>query len=254
VTSGGFVAVWKAGSAGSNTIATRGRLFQANGTAAGPAFAISTADGNHNRPSVIPMSDGGFLAAWSRFPGQVYVRKFDATGIARSLATIVYDANSEAEVPRAVLATGVANPERAVIFVSDDHDMHDPAVFVAAALVDRSGKLSQETRVDQEIRQIPGYQLGVELIARQAAERGEQLLRSMPSTTHDRFCQSTGVRAAVIEANRMKNVTREPRMRALFTNVCSTMLGECGAIQFIESQHRACAASRDADEQIYRRY
>jgi len=244
LTSGGFVVLWKSQSAGSNTIAIRGRLFGADGRTAGKAFPVSTDAGNNHAPSAIPMADGGFLASWSQFPDEVHLRKFGATGIPQSPDTTVYDADSDPGTPRTVLATAIPTPEGVVIFVSDDHDMHDPAAFVAATVVDSSGKPSQPTVKGNDVREVPGYQLAVERIAKDAAEQQEWHVRSLTSTPSRQLCGSTSARAAVIEAHRMQTLTREPRMQVFFTNVCSMVLSKCGPIQFFESEHRECAAGR----------
>jgi hypothetical protein len=240
--SGGFVVLWKAQQPDSASVSIQGRLFRASGTPAGGVFDISTIAGNNYKASAIPLTDGGFLVVWSRFPDQIYARKFNATGIAQSIDRVLYDAKSEPRVPRSVRASGVATSGVVAIFVSDNHDMRDPAPFVAAVIVDSSGEPQRRTTDSVELRQLPGYQLAVESIARMAAERLERVLRSIPTVPRAGFCGTASDLTAVIEAQKMQNATVVPRMREFFTSVCSAVLAKCRAVQFFESEHQACAS------------
>jgi hypothetical protein len=246
--SGGFVVLWKAQPPGSNSVSIRGRLFRASGTPAGGVFAISTLAGNNYQASAIPLMDGGFLVVWSRFPGQIHARKFSATGLAESSDRILFDAMSDPRVPRSVFAAGVSTSGVVAIFVSDNHDMRDPAPFVAAVMVDPSGEPQRRTTDSVDLRQFPGYQLAVESIARMAAERQEWVLRSIPTVPRAGFCGTSSDLTAVIEAQKMQNATVVPRMREFFTSVCSAVLTKCGAMQFFESEHQACASGVKASD------
>jgi T1SS-143 domain-containing protein len=79
---GGFVAVWE--SPDGNGDGIFGQRFDATGAKVGGEFRVNTTVAGHQEwPTVIGLSDGGFLVSWSDealAPGGIYAQRYDATG------------------------------------------------------------------------------------------------------------------------------------------------------------------------------
>ncbi len=89
LTGGGFVSAWQSrGSYGTDDsfLSVQARLFDAEGTAAGPEFQVNTdTAGFQSYPAVAGLNDGGFVAVWQSDPltGDRYSiqgQRFDAGG------------------------------------------------------------------------------------------------------------------------------------------------------------------------------
>ncbi|MDG3442504.1 hypothetical protein P5F91_18620, partial [Nitrospirillum amazonense] len=79
---GTMLIVWGGVNTATNTLAY-GQLFDANGTALGARFVITTYKPSQvTTPAISALADGGFIASWSitEQVGDVYAQRFDATG------------------------------------------------------------------------------------------------------------------------------------------------------------------------------
>ncbi|PJE01524.1 MAG: hypothetical protein CK429_35370 [Mycobacterium sp.] len=135
---GRFVVTWTDQSGASPaTIAIRGRVYDANGTATSADFIVNTTSGGQQQPSIAALSDGRFVVTWtdssgtdgsgSGIRGRVYEANGTATGPDFSVNTTTLNSQSQPSV--AALSDG-----RFVVTWRDDSGTDGSGSGIRAAM------------------------------------------------------------------------------------------------------------------------